>query len=150
MVLSQRQEEIQRKKMEAEAVKENLEAQLVIVDKKKEELDKLQQQEIDKLEAISGLSAEEAKERLVESLKEEAKTQAQSFINDIMDDAKLTASKEAKRIVIQSIQRVATETAIETLLQYSISNRMKSKDVLSDVKDVISVLWKLLPVLKSL
>lgn len=150
MVLSQRQEEIQRKKMEAEAVKENLEAQLVIVDKKKEELDKLQQQEIDKLEAISGLSAEEAKERLVESLKEEAKTQAQSFINDIMDDAKLTASKEAKRIVIQSIQRVATETAIETLLQYSISNRMKSRDVLSDVKDVISVLWKLLPVLKSL
>ena len=78
MVLSQRQEEIQRKKMEAEAVKENLEAQLVIVDKKKEELDKLQQQEIEKLETISGLSAE-----------------------------------EAKRIVIQSIQRVATETAIE-------------------------------------
>ncbi len=113
MALGQRQEEIQRKKMEAEAVKENLEAQLVIVDKKKEELDRLQQQEIDKLEAISGLSAEEAKERLVESLKEEAKTQAQSYINDIMDDAKLTANKEAKRIVVQSIQRVATETAIE-------------------------------------
>ncbi len=113
MVLNQRQEEIQRKKAEAEAVKENLEAQLVIIDKKKDELDKLQQQEIEKLEAISGLSAEEAKERMVESLKEEAKTQAQSFINDIMDDAKLTASKEAKRIVIQSIQRVATETAIE-------------------------------------
>ena len=73
----------------------------------------LQRQEIEKLEAISGLSAEEAKERMVESLKEEAKTQAQSYINDIMDDAKLTASKEAKRIVIQSIQRVATETAIE-------------------------------------
>ena len=73
----------------------------------------MQRQEIEKLEAISGLSAEEAKERMVESLKEEAKTQAQSYINDIMDDAKLTASKEAKRIVIQSIQRVATETAIE-------------------------------------
>ena len=99
--------------MEAEAVKENLEAQLVIVDKKKEELEHMQRQEIEKLEAISGLSAEEAKERMVESLKEEAKTQAQSYINDIMDDAKLTASKEAKRIVIQSIQRVATETAIE-------------------------------------
>ena len=113
MVLSQRQEEIQRKKVEAEAVKENLEAQLVIVDKKKEELEHMQRQEIEKLEAISGLSAEEAKERMVESLKEEAKTQAQSYINDIMDDAKLTASKEAKRIVIQSIQRVATETAIE-------------------------------------
>ena len=113
LVLNQRQEEIQRKKLEAEAVKENLEAQLAIVDKKKEELEHMQRQEIGKLEAISGLSAEEAKERMVESLKEEAKTQAQSYINDIMDDAKLTASKEAKRIVIQSIQRVATETAIE-------------------------------------
>jgi len=113
LVLNQRQEEIQRKKVEAEAVKENLEAQLVIVDKKKEELEHMQRQEIEKLEAISGLSAEEAKERMVESLEEEAKTQAQSYINDIMDDAKLTASKEAKRIVIQSIQRVATETAIE-------------------------------------
>ena len=113
LVLNQRQEEIQRKKLEAEAVKENLEAQLAIVDKKKEELEHMQRQEIEKLEAISGLSAEEAKERMVESLKEEAKTQAQSYINEIMDDAKLTASKEAKRIVIQSIQRVATETAIE-------------------------------------
>ena len=113
LVLNQRQEEIQRKKLEAEAVKENLEAQLAIVNKKKEELEHMQRQEIEKLEAISGLSAEEAKERMVESLKEEAKTQAQSYINDIMDDAKLTASKEAKRIVIQSIQRVATETAIE-------------------------------------
>lgn len=113
LVLNQRQEEIQRKKSQADAVKENLEAQLVIVDKKKEELDHMQRQEIEKLETISGLSAEEAKDRMIESLKEEAKTQAQSYINDIMDDAKLTASKEAKRIVIQSIQRVATETAIE-------------------------------------
>ena len=113
LVLNQRQEELQRKKNEAEAVKENLENQLEIVNRKKEELEQLQHQEIEKLEAISGLSAEEAKERMIESLKEEAKTQAQSYINDIMDDAKLTASKEAKRIVIQSIQRVATETAIE-------------------------------------
>lgn len=113
MALVQRQEELQRKKNEADAVRENLEAQLTLVDKKKEELDKLQQREIEKLEAISGLSADDAKERLVESLKEEAKTEAQSFINDIMDDAKLTANKEAKRIVVQSIQRVATETAIE-------------------------------------
>ena len=70
-------------------------------------------QERENWEALSGLSAEEAKERLIESLKEEAKTQAASYINDIMDDAKLTANKEAKRNVIQSIQRVATETAIE-------------------------------------
>ena len=113
MVLNQRHEDLQRKKQEAEAIKENLEAQLEIIDKKKEELDHLQRQEIEKLEAISGLSAEEAKERMIESLKEEAKTEAQSYINDIMDDAKMTATKEAKRIVIQTIQRVATETAIE-------------------------------------
>ena len=113
MVLNQKNEELQRKRNETEAIKENLDAQQVIIEKKKEELDNLQAQEREKLETISGLSAEEAKERLVESLKEEAKTQAQSYINDIMDDAKLTANREAKRIVIQSIQRVATETAIE-------------------------------------
>ena len=113
MVLGQRQEELQRKRQETEAIRENLEVQLGVIDKKKEELEHLQRQEIEKLETISGLSAEEAKERMVESLKEEARTQAQSFINDIMDEAKLTANKEAKRIVIQTIQRVATETAIE-------------------------------------
>ena len=113
LALNQRHEDLQRKKQETEAIKENLEAQLEIIDKKKEELDHLQRQEIEKLETISGLSAEEAKERMIESLKEEAKTEAQSYINDIMDDAKMTANKEAKRIVIQTIQRVATETAIE-------------------------------------
>ena len=65
------------------------------------------------LEAIGGLSADEARERIIESLKAEAQDQAQSYINDIIEDAKLTANKEAKKIVIQSIQRVATETAIE-------------------------------------
>lgn len=113
LMLKQRQEEVQRKRTENENFKANLDAQMVVVEKKKDELDKLQQQEREKLEILSGLSAEEAKERLVESLKEEAKTQAQSYINDIMDDAKMTANKEAKRIVIQTIQRVATETAIE-------------------------------------
>ena len=113
MVLNQKNEELQRKRNETEVIKENLDAQLIIIEKKKEELDQMQSQEREKLEAISGLSAEEAKERLIESLKDEAKTQAQSYINDIMDDAKLTANREAKRIVIQSIQRVATETAIE-------------------------------------
>ena len=84
LMLNQKQEEVQRKRTEAEAIKENLEAQIVIIDKKKDELDKLQMQEREKLEALSGLSAEEAKERLIESLKEEAKTQAASYINDIM------------------------------------------------------------------
>ena len=111
--LNQQQQELQRKKSENDAIKSNLENQLTIVDKKKEELEHLQAQEREKLEAISGLTVEEAKERLIESLKEEAKTQAASYINDIMDEAKMTANKEAKRIIIQSIQRVATETAIE-------------------------------------
>ncbi|KAA6327593.1 Ribonuclease Y [termite gut metagenome] len=113
LVINQRHEEVQRKKVDVDAIKESLDAQLIIIEKKKDELNKQQQKEIEKLETISGLSAEEAKERLVESLKEEAKIQAQSYINDIMDDAKLTANKEAKRIIIHSIQRIATETAIE-------------------------------------
>jgi len=113
MQTNQRLEELQRKKSEVTATKENLDAQLELVEKKKTEMEKLHKQEVDRLEALSGLSAEEAKERLVESLKEEAKTQAASFINEIMDDAKMQANKEAKRIVVQTIQRVATETAIE-------------------------------------
>ncbi len=111
--LNQRHEDLQRKKAENEKLQENLERQTKLVDQKKAELTKMQEQEILKLEAISGLSAEEAKEHLVQSLKDEAKTQAQQYINEIVDDAKMTANKEAKRIVIQSIQRVATETAIE-------------------------------------
>ena len=113
MQLSQQQQELQRKKSETDAVRANLDSQLELVEKKKQELEKLHKSEVERLEHLSGISAEEAKERLVESLKEEAKTQAASYINDIMDDAKMTANKEAKRIVIQSIQRVATETAIE-------------------------------------
>ena len=111
--IKQRQDDVRKKQSETDAVRANLENQLSIVDKKQKELDKIKLQKIEVLENLSGLSADEAKEQLVESLKEEAKTEAQSFINDIVDDAKLTANKEAKRIVIQSIQRVATETAIE-------------------------------------
>ena len=113
MQLNQRQGDLQRKHQEADAVRENLENQMSLIENKKEELEKLQMQEREKLEVISGLSAEEAKSRLVESLKEEAKTEAASYINEIMDDAKMTASKEAKKIVIQTIQRIGTETAIE-------------------------------------
>ena len=113
MQLNQRMEELQRKKNEASQAKENLDAQLEVVEKKKVEMEKLHKQEVERLEALSGLSAEEAKERLTESLKEEAKTDAASYINEIMDDAKMQANKEAKRIVVQTIQRVATETAIE-------------------------------------
>ena len=111
--LNQRHEDIQRKKAEADKLQESLERQNALLEQKKAELDRMTEQERAKLETISGLSAEEAKEHLVESMKDEAKTQAQQYINEIIDDAKMTATKEAKRIVIQSIQRVATETAIE-------------------------------------
>ena len=116
LVLNQRQEELHRKKQEADAVKANLDSQLEILERKNLELDKLHKQEIERLEALSGLSAEEVKEKLVEALKEEAQTNAQSYINEMMEEAKMTANKEAKRIVVQSIQRLATETAIENAI----------------------------------
>lgn len=116
LTLNQKQEELQRKKNEIDAIKTNLETQLEVVDKKQSDLDKLHKQEIERLEALSGLSAEEVKEKLIEALKDEAQTNAQSYINDIMEEAKMTANKEAKKIVIQSIQRVATETAIENAI----------------------------------
>jgi ribonuclease Y len=113
MSLNQRQDAITRRKNEQDKLQNSLEMQQQVILHKQEELDKLQLQEREKLETISGLSAEEAKERLISSLKDEAKTDAQSYINEIMDDAKMTANKEAKKIVIQTIQRVATEAAIE-------------------------------------
>ncbi|MBO4730728.1 MAG: ribonuclease Y, partial [Bacteroidaceae bacterium] len=102
-----------RRKMELDTLQTNLEKQSLNLQRKEEEVAKLEAQEREKLETISGLSAEEAKERLIVSLKDEARTSAQSYINEIMDEAKMTANKEAKKIVIQTIQRVATETAVE-------------------------------------
>ncbi len=113
MQLNQQQGDIARKRNENETFKANLDAQAAVLESQRVELDKLTRTAQDTLEHISGLSAEEAKEKLIDSLRDEAKTAAQSYINDIMDEAKLTANKEAKRIVVQSIQRVATETAIE-------------------------------------
>lgn len=111
--LSQRYEEYQRKKKEVDTVRENLDVQLELVERKSEELERMHKQQVEHLESISGMSAEEAKEMLMESLKAEAKTEAMSYINDIMDEAKINANKEAKRIVLNTVQRVATETAIE-------------------------------------
>ena len=110
---SQRQEDLQRKNTEVDAIKENLNSQLSVIEKKQQDLEKMHQREVEQLEAISGLSAKDAKDRLIESLKDEAKSDATSFINEIMEEAKMTANMEAKKIVVQSIQRVATETAIE-------------------------------------
>lgn len=111
--LNQQQSENQRTRNENEQMRAKLNDQLTLVEAKQGELDVLKRKAQEELERVSGLSSEEAKEKLVESLKDEAKTAAQSYINEIMDEAKLTANKEAKRIVVQSIQRVATETAIE-------------------------------------
>lgn len=111
--ISQRMEEFQRKKKEIDAIRDNLTGQIELVEKRTEELDKMHKQQIERLESISGMSADEAKNQLVENLKAEAKTAAMSYINESMDEAKMTANKEAKRIVIQTIQRVATEAAIE-------------------------------------
>ncbi|MDD2475493.1 MAG: ribonuclease Y [Dysgonamonadaceae bacterium] len=116
MTLNQRQEEINKKRSEVDALKGNLDNQLSILDRRNAELEKTHRQAVEKLETVSGLSADEAKEQLLESLKDEAKIGAQSYVNDIIEEAKLTANKEAKRIVIQSIQRVATETAIENAI----------------------------------
>ncbi len=111
--LNQQQSENARTRNELETTRQTLENQSAALEARGADLEKMHRQAVEQLEHISGLSSEEAREKLVESLKDEAKTAAASYINDIMDEAKMTANKEAKRIVVQSIQRVATETAIE-------------------------------------
>lgn len=118
--INQRREELQRKikefeneKKDNDIIRQNLNNQLAVIEQKNEELNKLHRLQVEKLEALSGMSGEEAKSQLVESLKEEAKTEAMAYINEIVEEAKQTANKEAKKVVVKSIQRVATETAIE-------------------------------------
>ncbi|HPR30671.1 MAG TPA: ribonuclease Y [Prolixibacteraceae bacterium] len=118
--LNQRKEELQRQiknfeieKKETEIIRENLTHQLELVEVRADEVEKMHRQQVEQLEIISGYSAEEAKAQLVESLKNEAKTEAMAFVQEIMDEAKLNANREAKKIVVKSIQRVASETAIE-------------------------------------
>jgi ribonuclease Y len=111
--LAQKLEQAQRKQTEMDAIQANLTNQLELVNKRKEDLEKSHQRQVAQLEKIAGLSADAAKEQLVEALKGEARTEAMSFIQEAIDEAKLTASKEAKKIVITTIQRIATEQAIE-------------------------------------
>ncbi len=120
MQLNQQQNELNRRKKELDSQKQSLDTRLNnaenlerSLEARKGEVEHLYRQAQEQLEHISGLSADEARERLIESLKDEARSAAQGYINDIMDEAKLTANKEAKKIVIQSIQRVATEAAVE-------------------------------------
>lgn len=111
--LNQRQDEIGRKKQELTQLQQRIDNEKKLMLVKQQELEKMQEQERAKLEELSGLSAEKAKERLIDSLKDQAKLDAASYINEIVDEAKLNANQQAKKIVIQTIQRVATETAIE-------------------------------------
>lgn len=111
--LNQKMEEYQRKEKEVENHRRNLDHQLELNKKKEEDLDKMHRRQVEQLETIAGISAEAAKTQLVESLKGEARTESLSYVKEIMDEAKMNANKEAKKIVIQTIQRVATEHAIE-------------------------------------
>ena len=113
LFIENEEKQLEKKAAELESIKLNYENQLSLNEKKEEELDRLHHQAVQKLEAVAGLSAEEARNNLIESLKNEAETTAASYINEIMDEAKMTANKEAKKIVVNTIQRVATETAIE-------------------------------------
>jgi len=106
-------EEVLRNRKEVERLKEQVDHQASNLERKAEELEKSHKQQIEQLEAISGLSANDAKEQLIESLKAIAKTEAMSYINEIMDEAKMTANKEAKKIVVQTIQRTGTEHVVE-------------------------------------
>ncbi len=107
------QEELSKKTKEVNAAREHLDAQLQGVERRKEELDRKIKEQNVRLEQIGGLSSEEAKNILIENMKAEAKTEAMTYVNEVMEEAKMTAGKEAKKIVVQTIQRVATEAAIE-------------------------------------
>ena len=113
MSLNQRQEEQSKRRQELDQKENRLENEKKLLAVKEQELSNMQMKEREKLEQLSGLSSEEAKTRLIESLKDEARTNAQSYINEIMDEAKINANNEARKIVIKTIQRVATEAAIE-------------------------------------
>ena len=112
-VFSQRVEELKRKQKEVDTIRENLNAQLDLVNKKQQELEKSHKKQVEILEQISGLSAQDAKSQLIETLKDEAKSEAMIHVSEIIDEAKITANREAKKVVIETIQRTATEHAIE-------------------------------------
>jgi ribonucrease Y len=111
--INQRMEQLDKQVKDNDSIKENLSRQIEVVNQKRTELEKHQEEHIRRLEKIAGLTAEEAKTQLVESLKHEAHTQALAVQQEIIDEAKLKANKEARKIIIQTIQRTAAEQAIE-------------------------------------
>jgi ribonuclease Y len=121
--ISQRYEEINKKEKELNNIKKNLNSQLEVINTKQQELDKFLQKQVAQLEAVSGLTAEEAKNQLIETMKDEAKTEAMVYIQDIIDEAKLTANQKARHIIVETIQRTAAENTIEnTVSVFNIDN----------------------------
>jgi len=121
--INKKLEELQRKENEVEELKSKLAKQNEAMALRKEEVDKMHKQQVTQLEKIAGMTGEDAKQQLIESLKEEAKSKSKGYIKDIIDEAKLTATKEAKKIVMQTVQRVATEQAIENCISvFNIEN----------------------------
>ena len=122
-VLSQKVEELQKKSTELKAASENLNNQIDILNKRQAEVEKKYAESVKKLEDIASMTAEEAKESLMEMIKDEARADASSYVMDIVEEAKITANEQAKKIVIQSIQRTATENAIEnTVSVFNLEN----------------------------
>jgi ribonuclease Y len=122
-IVNQKLEEVQKKQKETITIRQNLQTQMDLVNKKQQDLEKSQKIQVEKLEAISNLSAVEAKAQLMETLKEDAKSEALVQMKDIIDEARVTANTEAKKIVIETIQRTATEHAIEnTVSVFNIEN----------------------------
>jgi len=122
-IVNQKLEEVQKKQKETVTIRQNLQTQMDLVNKKQQDLEKSQKIQVEKLEAISNLSAVEAKAQLMETLKEDAKSEALVQMKDIIDEARVTANTEAKKIVIETIQRTATEHAIEnTVSVFNIEN----------------------------
>ena len=127
--LQNQQRDLENKLRENDRLKEQMQNQLQILEHKKEEVDQMMREQNVRLEQISGLSSEEAKNILIENMKAEAKTEAAGYINETIEEAKMTATKEAKRIIVASIQRVATETAIENAVTvFNIESRIIGRE----------------------
>ncbi len=111
--LQSKERELEQRIKETERLREQMQGQMQLLEHKREELEQVRREQNVRLEQISGMSSEEAKNILIENMKAEAKSEAQAYINETIEEAKMSATKEAKRIIVASIQRVATETAIE-------------------------------------
>lgn len=147
--LGQQQQELERRMRENDKLKEQMESHIAVLERRKEEADRMIKEQNVRLEQISGMSSEEAKNILMENMRSEAKTAAMAYINETVEEAKMSANKEAKRIVVQTIQRVATETAIENSVTVFNIESDEVKGRIIGREDAISGLSKRRPESKS-